>query len=285
MRISTDIIKRKSTLLALIALTLFVAGYAPIFEILGKVWLESDEYAHALLVLPIIGYMVWTQRAALVDNPVRFSSIGLLILAVSTPLFMFALLTQVRTVIALSMLMTVIGTIIYLAGVGAVKVLFTPLILLAMLIPVPEQLYIQLTFPLQLKVSQISEVVIRLLGVPIFREGNVMTIPQKTFEVVEACSGLRSMIALLTLSVIMGYFILRRPVSKMVLVAASVPTAILVNIIRVVSMILLFHFFKLDLTEGTLHTVMGLAIFTIALLILFLLQKALELWETRSNLS
>jgi exosortase len=154
-----------------------------------------------------------------------------------------------------------------------------------MLIPVPDQLYIQITFPLQLMVSQISEVAIRLVGVPILREGNVMNIPEKSFEVVEACSGLRSMITMLTLSVIMGYFMLKRISSKWVLVAAGVPTAIFVNIIRVVFMILLFHFFRLDLTEGVLHTVTGLLIFGIALVILFLLLKGLELWETKSKQS
>jgi exosortase len=174
---------------------------------------------------------------------------------------------------------------IYLAGANSIKELATPLILLLMLIPVPDQLYIQITFPLQLKVSQISEVFIRMFGVPILREGNVMHIPDKIFEVVEACSGLRSMITMLTLSVIMGYFMLKRIPSKWVLVAAGVPTAIFVNIIRVVTMILLFHFFKLDLTEGASHTVTGLLIFGIALVILFLLLKVLELWETKSKQS
>jgi len=126
-------------------------------------------------------------------------------------------------------------------------------------------------------------VFIRLLGVPILREGNVMNIPDKSFEVVEACSGLRSMITMLTLSVIVGYFMLKRLSSKLILVAAGIPTAIFVNIIRVVFMILLYHFFRLDLTRGALHTVTGLLIFVIALVILFLLLKTLELWETKSN--
>jgi exosortase len=227
--------------------------------------------------------MVWSKRSVLAEATVRFSFIGLLILIVSAPLYMFALLTQVHTVIALSMFLTIIGAMIYLAGAKSIKELATPLILLLMLIPVPDQLYIQITFPLQLKVSQISEVFIRLFGVPILREGNVMNIPGKSFEVVEACSGLRSVITLLTLSVIMGYFMLKRLPSKLILVAAAVPTAIFVNIIRVIFMILLFHFFGLDLTAGTLHTITGLLIFGIALVILFLLLKVLEHWETKSK--
>jgi len=269
-------LKQRSTLLVLAALILFAAGYFPIFKTLANVWMESEEYSHAFLTLPIIGYMVWRQRAEMANTTIKYAGLGLLILSVSTPLFMFSLITNVRTVIALSMLMTIVGAMIYLGGLGTVKTLFTPILLLAMLIPVPEQLYIKLTFPLQLVVSQASEAIVRLFNIPIFRDGNVMTIPQKSFEVVEACSGLRSMITLLTLSVIMGYFILRRSVSKIVLVAASIPTAIMVNIIRVTCMILAFHYFQWDLTEGTMHTVTGLAIFVIALLILFILQKVLE---------
>ena len=278
-------IREKSILLALTALTLFIVGYLPVFQILVKKWLASDEYSHAFLTLPIIFYMIWRKRALLAEGPVRFSSAGLLILILSAPVYMFALLTQVHTVIALSMFLTVMGAVIYLGGAKALKELATPLILFLMLIPVPDQLYIQVTFPLQLKVSQISEVVIRLLGVPILREGNVMNIPEKSFEVVEACSGLRSMITMLTLSVIVGYFMLKRISSKLILVAAGVPTAVLVNIIRVVFMILLYHFFRLDLTRGALHTVTGLLIFVIALVILFLLMKVLELWETKSKQS
>jgi exosortase/archaeosortase family protein len=78
---------------------------------------------------------------------------------------------------------------------------------------------------------------------------------------------------------------LKRISSKLILVAAGVPTAVFVNIIRVVFMILLYHFFRLDLTRGALHTVSGLLIFGIALAILFLLMKVLELWEARSKQS
>ena len=197
-------------------------------------------------------------------------------------IYMFALLTQVHTVISLSMLMTVVGVIIYLGGVNTVKDMLTPLILLVMLIPLPDQLYIQITFPLQLKVSQITEIIIKLVGVPIFREGNIMHIPEKSFEVVEACSGLRSIITLFTLSVIIGYYTLSKGVSKLILVVSSIPIAIFVNIFRVIFMILLLYFFGIDITAGIFHTIMGMVIFGIALLLFliiqFILQRVLEQW-------
>lgn len=191
------------------------------------------------------------------------------------------MLTQVHTIISLSMVLTLVGVLIYLFGIRTAWELFTPILLLLLLIPVPEQLYIKLTFPLQLKVSQVSEVIVGMFGVPVLREGNVMNIPGKSFEVVEACSGLRSIITLVTLSVVIGYFMLNRKVSKLVLLVASLPVSVFVNIIRVVAMILLFHVFRLDLTEGILHTITGLMIFSLALAVLLTFHKALESWETK----
>jgi len=285
MESSHEFIKKKSTLLALVVSTLFLAAYLPVLQILVRLWLASEEYSHAFLTLPIIFFIVWRKRPVLADQPVRNSTVGLVLLVICVPIYLFALMTKVNTVIELSMYVTIIGSIMYLAGVTAVKELITPLILLLMLIPVPNQLYIKLTFPLQLKVSQISEVVVRTFGVPIFREGNVMNLPYKSFEVVEACSGLRSVISMLTLSVIAGYFMLKKFASKVILFVAAVPTAIIVNVIRVVTLILMWHYVRLDLTKGTWHKVTGLLIFLIALLILFLLMKVLNAWETKSKSS
>lgn len=227
--------------------------------------------------------MVWIKRSSLANAPVRYSFLGLILLIFSALFYIFALMTQVHTIISLSMLMTVVGATVYLYGLNGVKILSTPLLLLAMLIPVPSQLYIQATFPLQLKATQISKILIQWIGVPVFREGNILTIPDMSFEVVEACSGLRSMITLLTLGIIMGYFFLIKKVSKLVLVAACLPTAVLLNVIRISSMVLIFHFFKVDATEGTLHTIMGVSVFFIAILIIYLTMQGLEHWEKRSK--
>ena len=276
-------IKTLPVYLALGALVLFVVAYFPVFRILAGKWAESEEYSHAFLTLPIILYMVYQNRHRVLETPATFTPLGLATLLLASALYYFSLLTEVHTVIALAMYLTVLGTVVFLFGIRSLWVLFTPLLLLLMLIPFPDQLYIQLTFPLQLKVSQMSEAIINLFGIPVHRAGNVLTIPQKSFEVVEACSGLRSVITLLTLSVVMGYFLLVRTTSKLLLVAASIPVAIFVNLIRVVTIVLLFHSFGLDLYEGTLHTVTGLLIFLIALATLFLLQRILEQWEHKQK--
>lgn len=269
--------------LAFCSLSLFLISYYPVFRILANKWADSEEYSHAFLTLPIILYMVYQNRKRVIETPTNFAPLGFTLLLFSSALYYFSLLTEVHTVIALAMYCTVVGTVAFLFGIHSLRVLFTPLLLLLMLIPFPDQMYIQLTFPLQLKVSQMSAAIVSLFDIPVFRTGNVLTIPEKSFEVVEACSGLRSVITLLTLSVIMGYFTLVRTTSKLILFALSLPVAIFVNLIRVVAIVLLFHFFRWDLYEGTLHTITGLSIFLIALGTLFMLQRMLEQWEQKKN--
>jgi exosortase len=272
----------KTILMLLATVILFLAAYFPVIEILVGVWLESEEYAHAFLVVPIIIYIIWNRRDRFQKLPIRYSWLGLALLIFCTFFYPLALLFQLRTLIALSMCLTLAGIVLYLNGLDTLIELTTPLILLLMLIPVPDQIFLKLSFPLQLIVSQITEVLIQLFDIPILREGNIISIPGKSLEVVQACSGLRSMIALLTLSVIMGYFFLDSLYLKVMLFLASIPTAIFVNIIRLATVILFFHFYHLDLAEGYLHHLTGIIIFLTALLTLFALLQVLKFWETKS---
>ncbi len=271
--------KHITILLGGLAAALFITAYYPALKILVFRWIDSPEYSHAFLTVPIILYMVYRKKDDIETEPVQHAWLGLFLIGISIILYLFSLFTEVRTFIAGAMYTTMVGVLIYLTGVRSIKILLTPLLLALMLIPIPEQLYPQLTFPLQLQVSKTTEFIVSHLGIPLLREGNVMNLPDHSFEVVEACSGLRSVITLMTLSVILGYFSLKSPLKKILLFATSIPTAIFVNIIRVSSMILLYHYFKLDLTEGAWHTVTGLLIFSLALFTLFIIGKTLEQWE------
>ncbi len=263
-----------------LALFSYIAAFYPAFVILVGKWNNSDEYSHAFLVVPIILYLIWKKKDQIDFSKIRFSWLGLVGLVLFSVLYYFALLTEIHSVILLSLFLSLVSGLVFLFGLQVISVFFTPLFLFLLLIPIPDQLYIKLTFPLQLKVSEISEVIVRGLGIPIFREGNIMHIPQKSFEVVDACSGLRSIIALTSLSVIVGYFMLGRSLSKIILFFMSIPIAILVNIFRVVGMILAYHYFALDLTTGKLHDAVGLGVFILSLILLLITQKLLE-WRER----
>ena len=269
----------QSLLLYGTALLLFLLAFSPALQILLEKWRASEEYSHAFLVMPIALYIGWSKRHEVNWDSVRFSFTGLLGVVIFSFFYYFALLTEVHTIILLSLYCCLTSAFVFLLGLQFIRIFATPLILFLILIPIPEQLYIQLTFPLQLKVSKASELIPRTFGIPIFREGNIMNIPGKSFEVVDACSGLRSVIALSALSILVGYFMLTRPLSKVILFIMSIPIAVLVNIMRVVCMILAYCYFKLDLTEDTLHSFVGIGVFIVSLVLLLLTEKILEFWE------
>ena len=145
----------------------------------------------------------------------------------------------------------------------------------------PSQVYSILTIPLQLFVSKISVALAAFLEVPIYREGNVLYLPDKTFQVVQACSGLRSMISLLTLSLILGYFTLRSNSLKIVLFFSGIPVAVLVNIVRVSLLVLAFYYLGLDLTSEGIHTVFGMLIFLLALISIVGFKVLLSFWDKK----
>ena len=147
------------------------------------------------------------------------------------------------------------------------------------MIPVPSQVYSSLTNSLQLIVSKVSVWAAGLLSIPLFREGNIIHLPDRTLQVVQACSGLRSLMMLLTLSAFIGYLTLKSNFLRTILLVTGVPVAILVNIIRIFIMIIAFHYFNYDLTTETTHTIFGIILFILALTIIAATKWALSIWD------
>lgn len=261
---------------------LFIVAYFPAMQILVSQWTEREDYSHAFLMAPIIGYIVWLKREELHKQQNNFQKIvATIILTLSTMLYLLASKFHFLSAINASMVISLFALLLYCLDFRSIKKLAFPILLTIMLIPIPLQFYSAITVPLQLRVSELSGFLVRLLNVPLLREGNVLFIPNKTFEVIDACSGMRYIISIATLSLLLGYFTLNKTLSKIILVAFAIPVAFLVNTIRVVTLILAFHYFQIDLSTGTVHTFTGVVIFGIAILTLFLLQRILEFWEQR----
>ena len=273
---------RKTLLLLCLATVLFAVAYYPAFASLVRKWAASEDYTHAFFTVPIILYMFWLQRGTLAAGRGN-TLLGLPLMVGAALLYLLSLQLQIPTVTFLATMLTIVGTIIYLSGVRVLRDLAIPVLLLFLLIPIPNQLLSMVTATLQLKVSQASEWVAHLFAIPLFREGNVLHLSDKTFQVVEACSGIRSLISLSTLSLILGYFTLFRWRSIVLLLLFSVPVAIFINIVRVVSLVLVYKWFAIDLSEGMAHTVSGLVLFLLGLGLLVFFQRILESWEAKKK--
>lgn len=270
----------KTNLLLGLAAALFVAAFFPAFVSIAGKWSTSEDYSHAFFTVPIILYMFWIKRDVLAQGRGN-GFLGLLCVVGSLLLYLLSLQLQVPTIIYLATALTIIAMLVYLAGFGAVLQLAIPIALLLLIIPIPNQILSTVTASLQLKVSQASTLIVQMFSIPILREGNILHIPEKTFQVVEACSGIRSLISMATLSLILGFFSLTRKRSVLLLLLFSLPVAVFINIVRVVAMVLSYRFFQIDLVEGAAHTITGLGLFLLGLGLQIAFQRVLEKWETR----
>jgi exosortase len=274
------LLPKRNQLPLLITLVLsFILVYFPVWKGLILTWYSSDDYSHGFFIIPVVIYSLWQKREDLVRLPVHSSSFGLVLLVISLILYILATYAEIKTGATLAMIVSIVGVVLFLYGFALFREILFILLFLLFMIPVPAQIYSAMTTPLQLFVSQVSVWFVMLFGLPVFREGNVIHLPEHTLEMVQACSGLRSLMSLLTLSAIISYFTLRSSWLRLFLLFSAVPAAIIVNIIRVSIMILAFYCFDLDLTQGTVHTIFGTIVFTLAIALVFLVKGVLSFWD------
>ena len=269
----------RTLLLTIFLFGTFILAFFPVWKRLVLSWYSSDQYSHGFFIIPITLYIIWKKKDILVKTPIRPSWWGMALVVFSLLLYLFAHFAEILTLTSFSILLLLAGVIIYLYGFLIFKELLFPLVFLLFMIPIPSQIYSSLTIPLQLFVSKVSVWLGSTIGIPIYREGNVIHLPDRTMQIVQACSGLRSMISLLMLSAIIGYLTLKSNILRFVLFLSGIPAAIFVNIIRVCLMVFAFHYFNYDLTKDSVHTVFGIIIFCIALIIIALSKGVLSIWD------
>ncbi|MDD2852271.1 MAG: exosortase/archaeosortase family protein [Desulfuromonadaceae bacterium] len=257
----------------------FAAVYYPVLSGLVKAWNGSDDYSHGFLILPLSAYILWQNRSTLVAQPVEGSWFGLPLALFALFLFLLGKFGSVLTLPPISLILFIWSAVIFFFGFKMFRICSFPLLFLIFMIPVPEQIFAALTNPLQFIVTKITVSLASMMGVIIYREGNVIHLSDMTFQVVQACSGLRSIMTMLTLGAILGYFTLRSSLLRLILVVAGVPIAIAVNIFRVFTMVIAYNYFKFNLTEGTPHTILGLLVFALGFVFFIIFQKGLAKCE------
>lgn len=252
---------------------LAVAGFAFLYwQVLASLvsdWLTDDNYSHGFLILPLALYFAWERRDALTRLRPTPSGLGLAVMLGGLAMLLAGLLGAERFLPRASLLIVLTGSVAFLWGWGVVKVLSFPLAFLLLMIPIPAILFNQIAFPLQLLASRAGEMVLAALSVPVLREGNVIILAHTTLEVAEACSGIRSLISLLTLGIVYGYFIDPRPGIRWAVAAATIPIAIVSNGARVAGTGVAAHYFGPEAAEGFFHVFSGWLVFLLAFAMLF----------------
>jgi exosortase len=173
---------------------------------------------------------------------------------------------------------SVIGMVLLLGGTRYVRVLGFPLFLLFFMVPIPAIIYNKITFPLQILASQVAAGALDLMQIPVMREGNILHLADTSLSVVEACSGIRSLLSLTFLALVYGYFFEKSVWMRVALFVVTIPIAIIANASRVTMTGLLMEF-KRELAEGFFHSAEGWVIFMIALTALIAFHQALKLGQ------
>jgi exosortase len=181
-----------------------------------------------------------------------------------------------------SFVLTLIGLVLLLFGKQVARILAFPLLFLFLMVPLPQSLVNVVAFPLQLIAADAATGILYLLRIPALREGNIIHLATTQLFVEEACSGLRSLMALVTLGVIFAYFFRKTLAERVIIVASAIPIAILVNTFRVALTGVLTHHIGQEAAGGWIHQTEGMFTFAIAMLILlteaWILQK---IWPRR----
>ena len=266
-------------ILIFVLVIIFGAVFFPVCKGLVNFWYNSEDYSYCFFILPLSLYIIWQKKDKLKKMPIQPSNWGLFIIVFFLLSFMIARAGEIATLGPICMVAIIIGIVIYFYGFLIFKELSFPLLFLFFMIPVPSQIYSALTIPLQLFVTKSTVFIVNLLSIPIYREGNVIHLADRTMQVVQACSGLRSMVSLLVLAAVFGYFTLQSNVLKFILFIAAIPIAIIVNIFRVFLMVIAYCYFGYDLTADSIHTFFGMIIFIIALIIIAATKGVLSFWD------
>jgi len=170
---------------------------------------------------------------------------------------------------------SIIGITLFLGGTYALRVLAFPIMLLFFMVPIPAIIYNRITLPLQMFASQVAEAVLSLVGIPVLRDGNILELASQRLSVVEACSGIRSLLSLSFLSLVYAYFFDGKVWMRWALLIAVVPIAIIANAGRVTLTGILSEI-KPELAHGFFHTASGWVIFMIALVIIVIVHQLIN---------
>lgn len=276
---NTELAKNPIKITTIVGTILLLACFGVLFRHvivrLIQDWYTDENYSHGFLIVPLALYFVWERRHKLKEAPSQGSLWGLFIVVGSMALLLAGTLGSELFLTRISILGTIVGTILFLYGWNLARILLLPIAFLLLMIPIPAIIFNQIAFPLQLLASRFGEIALLTCQIPVLREGNVIHLANTSLEVAEACSGIRSLISLLTLGIVYGYFVDSRIWMRIVLAIGTIPIAIAANGIRVAGTGVAAHYYGPQAAQGFFHSFSGWIVFIAAFIMMFILYRIL----------
>jgi exosortase len=256
---------------------LTVLCYLPVLTRLGAQWFNDDDMGHGFFVPLIAAYIVWIRRDELLRAEIKPNYWGLALIAWGAFQLLLGTLGAELFLQRTAFIVTIAGCILLTCGTAVLKLVSFPVALLVFMVPLPRIIYTQITFPLQLFASRVAETVLNMIDIPALRDGNILELASGLkLSVVEACSGIRSLLSLTFLSLVYAFFFDKKPWMRWALLLLTIPIAIAANAGRVTVTGILSNY-KPELAGGFSHTMEGWIIFVIDLLLLMAAHRFVNL--------
>jgi len=266
----------------LIVSVLLLILYIPVIIPLVRQWLNDPNYRHGLLVPVISAILIYRNRKREESKETSTSNsgigIGLVLILLASTLLIVGTAARELFTSRISIPVMLSGLSLFFYGKKFTLKLIYPLLLLFLMVPLPYIIYYKLTFPLQILSAKLSTNLISMIGISVIRRGNILILPNYTLEVVAACSGLRSLMSMVTLAFIMIAFIDLPATRKVLLVLCAIPAAILANMIRLAVTAIGATLIGPEFAEGTIHNISGLIVFGFGIAFLVISAIALK-WK------
>ena len=246
-------------------------------------WSIDDNYSHGFLIPFITGYLIFQKRKKLSEISLNPSNFGIALIVISLLFFIITNIGAELFTIRFSMLLVILSTIVFLAGWEFAGVLFLPVFYLIFMIPLPAIIWNKIAFPLKIFATKMAAIVIKFIEIPVYREGNIIHLSNTTLQVVDACSGLRSLTSLLALTAAFALISDHSRINKFILFVSAVPIAIFVNIVRLSSTAALASRFGPQVAKGFLHEASGIVVFVLAFILVYAVHLCLQKFFTHNK--
>lgn len=250
------------TLLA--AAVMFVVTYASTFRKLFQDWGLDENYSHGYIVPVVFVYLIWQRRGELAKAGAAPRWWGGLVVVAGLCQFALGRLAAENFIAHTSMLVVMAGATIFLFGIEMLRLVAFPIGWLLFMVPIPAIIFYSIMFPLQLVASSMAAATLDVLRIPNLREGNVIQLPHYSMGVVEACSGIRGLISLITIAVLLGHFREMKPWQRISLVVLAVPIELVVNAVRIAGTGVIGNYLGETYAEGFFHSFYGWLLFVIS---------------------
>jgi len=267
-----------------VVVLLLLVCFAPHLKWMWDIWWRSAYYGHGPLIPLISAYLVYTRRREFARADDGHSLWGLPLTALGLVLYAVAIFLDVNFPQGFAMILVIAGLVVLLYGWGRARVIAFPIVFLAFMVPLGRLLVTQFSNPLQIASAAIASRVPMLLGIPVQVHGTTIAIPEYTFEVAQACSGLKSTIAMSALAALFAYLVAAPLWKRMVIFIAGAPVALVANTIRISFTLILGRAFGAAAAEGFFHTFSGLLVFLLGLTGLFAVAAVLKCDTMREDI-